>query len=279
MKNISISSKHREEFHLNKWFLDFICENGDAMIFYVAKLKWRGIEVPYTSWLYYKASTGVTTQSRFRKIYLPEIKDNIIYWNDKKFNINGSWESLSDSIQARLFDSAEGYLYWNCIQPYSKVHLKINESNFNGDGYAEQLILTIAPWKIPMNELRWGRFSSQKVHLVWIELRGDDIQQWIWFNGEKIENAIIEDHQIVIPSKKLRLALDRGVELESEKKILQVVKSLIRYLPNFNKSIPMQFLTADEFKWLSRGILQKGNETIGSGWAIHEFVNFKPNPK
>ena len=115
----------------------------------------------------------------------------IIYsWNDSKFDVNGVWESLADPIQACIFNSVDGCLNWNCFQPASKVCLTINNKIVKGRGYAEQLILTALPWKIPMNELRWGRFGSKENNMVWIELREEDKQQWVWLNGEKIENCI-----------------------------------------------------------------------------------------
>jgi hypothetical protein len=262
--------------HLDKWFLDFVGENGEAMIFYVAKLTWHGWSVPYTSWLRYDAASGVRLKSRFRNVQKPLLNDNMITWSDTKFGVSGTWEPLANRIEARIFDSGEGYLDWKCYQPASKVQLKIYNTVLEGVGYAEQLILTVPPWKIPMDELRWGRFSSDENNIVWIELREQDKRQWLWLNGEKMENCIIEDDHIYIPAKDLLLKLDRSVALESEKKIFSVVEKIIRYIPGFNKVMPLSFLMADEYKWLSQGQLLEHNLSVSSAKAIHELVNFKP---
>ncbi len=97
----------------------------------------------------------------------------------------------------------------------------------------------------------------------------------MWHNGEKVDNVIIEDDVLLMPSKGIKLKLDKRGVLESEKKILDLVKKLTRYLPGFNKSMPLQFLMADEYKWLSKSLLLKEGAVAGEGWAIHEFVNFK----
>ena len=178
-------------------------------------------------------------------------------------------------IQARIFDTREGFVDWKCFQPASKVELKINDKILEGKGYAELLIMTVPPWKIPMDELRWVRFGSVDHNLVWIELRAKDKRQWVWLNGVKIENCIIEDDHISIPEIQMVLNLDRGIVLESEKKIFSVVQKIIRYMPGVNKIIPVNFLMADETKWLSNGQLLMQNNTYNSGMAIHEFVNFK----
>jgi hypothetical protein len=275
MNNHVIKDKPVGNFHLEKWFLDFVGESGEAMIFYAAKLKWHGWSASYTSWLQFDAVSGVSLKSRFRNIQMPHLKDDQITWSDSKFDVSGAWSSKSKMIQARLFDSKDGFLDWNCYQPSSKVKLKINDTLLEGNGYAEQLILTAPPWKIPMDELRWGRFGSAENSMVWIELREKEIQQWLWLNGEKIENCTIEDDRILLNDLDLALNLDRGVVLESEKKIFSVVEKLIRYIPGFNKVMPLNFLMADEIKWLSKGLLQSHGEPADSGMAIHELVNFK----
>jgi hypothetical protein len=269
-----IETKGRN-FHLNKWFLDFIGENGEAMIFYAAELTWLGISVSYTSWLQYDVMSKVHVKSRFRDVNMPQKKDDIIVWNDLKFGVSGRWKSLANMLQARIFDSEDGRLDWKCFQPASKVQLKIKDKLIEGTGYAEQLILTVPPWKIPMDELRWGRFGSIEYNLVWIELREKEKKQWLWLNGDKIENSIIEDKYIAIPNKDLVLHLDRGVVLEEEKKIFSVVEKIIHYIPGFKKVMPITFLMADETKWLSKGELQSKNKIISNGMAIHELVNFK----
>jgi len=275
MNKEKITFESGSNFHLNKWFLDFTGENGEAMIFYAAKLKWHGWSASYTSWLNYDVALGVNLKSRFRNVQYPQLKENLITWRDSKFGVSGTWQPLAETIQSRIFDSEEGYLDWKCFQPSSKVQLKINGEVLDGTGYAEQLILTVPPWKIRMDELRWGRFVSDENNMVWIELREKVHRQWLWLNGEKIDNCIIEDDYISMPEKNLVLNLDRAVLLESEKKIFSVVEKLIRYIPGFNKVIPLNFIMADEFKWLSKGELRKQGKTLSNGMAIHELVNFK----
>ena len=113
----------------------------------------------------------------------------MITWSDRQFGVSGCWKSLTTPVNARLFDSGEGFIDWKCHQPASNVTLKFNERTIEGIGYAEQLILTVPPWKIPMDELRWGRFGSSGNQMVWIELREEEKWQWLWLNGEKIKNC------------------------------------------------------------------------------------------
>lgn len=264
----------RSNFHLNKWFLDFIGINGETMIFYSAKLSWKGFSVQYASWIDYNPESGVQVKSHFLNVRAPEINDKLITWHDDKFKISGSWKAMDKPLHARIFDADDGYLDWNCFQPSSLVQLKIEDKIIHGNGYVEQLILTAPPWHIPMNHLRWGRYHSLHDTMVWIELRNENKQQWLWLNGEKLMNCSIEDDHISSKEKNFFLKLDRSVVLESEKKIFKVVQKLLSYLPGFNKLMPSKFLMADSHKWLSKAKFQKNESLITQGMAIHEWVNF-----
>jgi hypothetical protein len=270
-----INDSSEGNFHLSKWYLDFVGENGEAMIFYVAKLKWYGWSVSYTSWLHRDPATGLNLKSRLTSVQIPLVKNNFITWSDPKFGVSGTWEALASMIQARIFSNEAGFLDWNCFQPASKVDLRINDRILKGKGYAELLNLTVPPWKIPMDELRWGHFISIENNMVWIELREKTNLQWLWLNGEKIENSIIEDSLITLPEQYLVLKLDQEVLLESEKKIFSLVQKIFKCVPWINRLIPLNFLMAEEFKWLSKGRFQSQNNTNSSGMAIHELVNFK----
>lgn len=266
----------RSLFHLNKWFLDFIGENGETMIFYAAHLRFRGLVVQYGSWIHRHPTDGLEVQTHYRGVKLPLRRDALIVWQDKKFKVQGSWEATTEPIQARLFEEEGGYLDWHGFQPASKVSLTINGRVLQGKGYAEQLILTAFPWRIPMDDLRWGRFHSPKDTIVWIELRQAQKQQWLWLNGERMEKVNIEDDQLRIEEKQLLLKLDRSVVLESENKIFHVVEQLLHFIPGFKLLVPSSFLMAINQKWLSEGELHKNGNRIGEGWAIHEWVNFNP---
>jgi len=270
------TDNHPSHFYLNKWFLDFVDDNGNAMIFYSAEFKWHGLKIPYSSWLNCDKDGSVTQKSRFRNVQLPAKNEDIISWKDSKFGVSGVWRRSALPISARIFESDDGFLDWKCYQPASQTELKVGGIVKLGKGYAEQLVLTIPVWKIPMDELRWGHVRSENYQIVWIELIENETKQWLWLNGERIYNCKIDDHLILIPDKNISINLDQGVVLESEKKIMSVVEKLMNYVPGLKKHIPLKFLLADERKWLSKAIISSEKNWIENGITIHEYVNFKP---
>jgi len=274
-EEINVSAR-RGPFYLRKWFLDFVSDTGETMIFYAARLNWHGWPVPYTSWLHYAPNEGVRMKSRFHHASMPEKKNHQITWTDERLGISGTWTEMADPIEARILDTEEGYLDWSCLQPASDVTLMINNTKLIGRGYVERLELTMPPWKIPMDELRWGRFGSAHHNIVWIELHEKEKQQWVWWNGERQDSCTIADDHLSIPAKNLLLTLDRSVSLESEKKIFSVVNNLIRFIPGIQRAMPVKFMMADESKWMSKGQLLQHDKVITDGMAIHELVNFNP---
>jgi hypothetical protein len=271
-----MTSKPASSFHLQKWYLDFVSESQEVMIFYAARLQWLGYSVTYTSWLKASNNRQPILRQYFRNVQMPVQIDDGIKWSDKRFDISGTWTSRECGIQARIIDMPEGFLDWNCLQPKADVVLTIDGKRLCGNGYAEQLILTVPPWKIPMQSLRWGRFLSSESNWVWIQVQlQEGLQQWLWCNAEPMNAMEISDEHIWVPQGQLQLTLQPQLVLESEKKIHHVVNKIIRYIPGFNKAIPVQFLMADESKWFSHGELS-ANGLVEKGSAIHEFVNFQP---
>lgn len=262
-----------EKLHLDKWFLDFESDDGRVIIVYAAKLTWRGIVVPYTSLMTYRPAGQAVWRSRFSRVHMPVRQGPQITWRDPQFGLSGIWKAEANCLQARLYDSEDGYLDWNCYQPASRVRLAIEGEEYEGRGYAEQLILTVPPWKIPMHELRWGRFLAEGQQVVWIEIREKEKRQWLWINGEQKGTCDIEDDHLAGLQGEFRLHLDNGVVLEAEKKIQSVVGKILRFIPGFQTAIPLRFLLADECKWLSRGVLDQDSKAC-EGRAIHEYVDF-----
>lgn len=266
------SKKH--DFDLEKWYLDCVTETGDVLIGYVAILKWKNFKVPYSSSIFMDKAGSVQVATRMIRPRWPILQEGEVTWEDTRLKINGHWESVSEPIEARIHNSENGSLIWSCYQPKSNTRISYKGKFLAGFGYAEKLRLTDLPWNIDMQTLRWGRFNSNKYNLVWIQLSGAENKFWLWNNGSSVEDAVINDSQIEISRENLVLRLDQSGIIESEQKIFNTVKALIKHLPGFDKIIPPRFLHADETKWRSRGQLFINDKLITEGWSIHELVDF-----
>jgi hypothetical protein len=274
--------KHRPEtnkkgFHLTKWFMDFVGEDGSVLICYAARLTWKGITAPYTNVLWQRPGHPTTQKTRYTRVRMPVQDGRQLIWGDPRCRVTGIWEAGADPVEARLFESEKGSLDWHCLQPRSRVTLELDGGQYIGEGYAEVLHMTIPTWEMPMRELRWGHFLSPGHWGVWIEIKEETgTRQWVWWDGKPETGCQISDTDLFIPRVNASLHLSRGRVLEADKKIQQVVGKLVRYLPGFRKVIPESFLMADACKWHSQARVDMGPKGTFTGQAIHEFVNFNP---
>lgn len=268
------ANKLSGKFYLNKWYLDFTSEAGEAMIFYSAKLILNNWSASYTSWMNYEPASGVAVKSRFSDVPVPRLLGDSILFDDTVNSVSAIWKSSTGMITLRVSESTEGYLDWLCYQPASVVSMNHCGRTMTGRGYAEQIIATVPPWKINMSGLLWGRFVSDNYNLVWISLRRDEEENWLWLNGERTVGCLIENEHIGVPERQLELTLDSAVTLESERKILSVAARTLRFIPVLHKVMPFRFLTARGSKWLSRSELRIKDSVVAAGMSIHEYVNF-----
>lgn len=261
-------------FHLEKWYLDLVTDEGEAFIFYAARLKWGQVKIP-CKWLLHIPVSGEPEQRyQFRDLQFPETENGKLTWTDNDFNLTGNWESRSESLQEQLMHTASGDLQWNCVQPLSRVNLNLEGKHYAGWGYAEQLLLSAEPWKLPLRVLQWGRYCADKQQLLWIEIQQDSTRQWVWYNGKRLGNATLTAGKLLIPESDLVLECFNSRPAVKENLLKKVLQKFFRFIPGFRQSVPGRFILSREKKWVSEGRLLQGGKLISKGWVVHEQVNF-----
>lgn len=265
----------KSNFNLKKWYFDGVSEDGRALICYSAVMSWRMLSVQYASYLYLDANGQAHSESRYRDAPLPVTDGDIIRWEDTKLHIKGEWRSAAAPVRTKLHDSEEGYLDWHCHQPAAHCHIQLrDEPPVTGFGYVECLEMTIPPWKMGFSELRWGRFAHPESPVVWIDLRGEPNRNWIFSGQELTRNGEATDTTVRIPESDTKLIFAGHTPIEDKQKIMEVVQSVIGWMPGFDQFTPLHFLKAQETKWRSRGTLTTPGQPERSGWVIHEIVKF-----
>ena len=150
-------------FLFSKWYLDCVDAQGNVFIGYSAVLRWKKVKLNYTSILYHDHNGKIQITTSLKKLPLPSFNRDCLSWLLSRLKVSGQWESIDSSIQENLLNSASGALDWRCAQPKSiaRIHLP-GQNTIVGLGYTEQVRMTVKPWKLPITELRWGRFLSEE---------------------------------------------------------------------------------------------------------------------
>lgn len=266
----SVSSTHRPSFLLTKWYLDCVAENGDVAIVYVARLDWNKLTIRYGSLL--TAMGGlVRCASSLGRCAFPQLDGDVSTLHLPHLGIEGQWRTLRASQRRKVFSDPTGSIVWHCHQPMSRVELCLQKKNrMTGLGYVECLTLSILPWKLPLKELHWGRFLSEKNSLVWIDWRGPREWRSLIHNGEEQRVDRLTDGEIHFSDEGARLSLDRGLVLRSGR----LGETVLAGISKFAGLLPHRMLSVEECKWRSCASLQTG-AIADSGWAIHEVVRWK----
>jgi len=232
-------------FHLSKWYLDCVTEDGRVFVAYTARLRWHALRLDYTAVL--------GGASSLKPCPAPERAGDRVEWRAPEVGVEGAWLALEAPVSETLYD-ADGSVEWNCIQPRGSAQVRSGSERLGGLGYVEKLEMTVPPWRLPIDELHWGRLLTEAGSLVWIDWRGPHPKHLVLGNGGPAE-----------PELFARLELDHGLVLRDG----ALAKTALAIIPKAERLFPWRILRVRETKWRSRGMLDGV-----SGWAIHEVVRW-----
>lgn len=248
---------------MRKWYFDCVSPTGDAAIIYLAHLRWRSAVLHYGSLLISHAGT-ITTRSSVRRFKSFDDTLDRLELDLPNLNIAASLHSQQPPISRTIFDR----LTWTCLHPKSDVTITAGSIAFHGLGYAERLDLSIPPWKLPLNELHWGRFLSPDDSLVWIDWRGQHQTRVLIHNGHDV-------HPEFISADEIRFADDSTLTLDHRHTLRtgHLRETILPTTPALNRFFPRNIFNICETKWCSVGKLTAPDHA-STGWAIHEIVEW-----
>jgi hypothetical protein len=232
-------------FHLSKWYLDCVAEDGRVFVAYSARMRWHALTLNYASVL--------GGRSSLKRCRAPERSGEHVVWSAPELGVEGTWQAIEAPVSRTLYDT-DGTVEWNCCQPRAHAEVRVGGECLRGMGYVERLTMTVPPWRLPIDELHWGRLLTTAGSLVWIDWRGPHSRQVILRNGVEAEPELLE-----------RLELDHGLVLREG----ALGKTALAIVPQVERLFPWRILHVQETKWRSRGWLDGV-----SGWAIHEVVRW-----
>ena len=245
--------------------MDCVTDAGDAAILYCATLRWRGLHATMGSLLTSQGPVTETHSSMAR--YRLSTSAGELLVEHSGLNVSGRWQATREPVKRTVYECPAGSVVWNCHQPGSLVNLRIGERELTGLGYAECLTLTLPPWRLPMRQLRWGRFVSQENSLAWIDWRGSYSTSFAVLNGRQYELLAASDAEVVLNDAILRM--DESISLRSGR----LGSTILPGLPKLAEMFPHNLLNVSEQKWRSRGTLTGPGDT-SVGWVIHEVVHW-----
>ena len=255
-------------FQLDKWYLDCVADTGDLVILYRASLAWGPLHLHYTASLYRPRSGETAHRQSLRPAAEPEVSSGVVRWSCRLLEVSATWSLQSAPCQHTLVDQGLGSIHWKCVSPAAEAEVCIAGIRVEGRGYVEHLTTTMKPWRLPFNELRWGRYVGRQDSLIWIQWRGLTSRAWAWLDGTEQEYVDVGQDRIGLPGDGILLDMT-GKEVVRSGSLNTAVPWPIRPLG----ALMPGWRSAHETKWLARGTLVRPERT-DSGWVVHELVRW-----
>jgi hypothetical protein len=256
-------------FCLSKWYLDCVTETGDAAVLYWALIRWGALQIRYGAALI-RPHAGVPTD---RYTLLPDAPpivepDGSVHWECGRLGVSGTWVGRTAGIERTLLEQADGEIRWKCVSPRAEATVRVGDRTLRGLGYVEHLTMTVKPWRLPFDGLRWGRYVSSDDAVIWIQWEGGDPRTWAFGNNVERRRVRITDFGVELPDAGLSLTFEEGQVLRAGRLTATALRSL-RVLA----SLLPRWRRAYETKWLARAALA-GPGTRSTGWVVHEKVRW-----
>ncbi len=256
-------------FSLTKWYLDVVTEEGGVAIAYWGELRWGRLR-PRFSGVFVDAGAGVRTSWRWSgQVVAPPVPDaNGLAWSAAPLAVAVAGTRHEAGFARRLLETPQGTIDWCCELPRAAMRIQVGDRVLEGLGYAERLDLTLLPWRIPADEIRWGRFLAPGASVVWIEWRGETPRQVVFRDGQLVAATLVSE-AVVAGSDGWKLALEERRVLSDDRMggllaPLELLRSVVRPIAKVQQT-----------RWLSRGTLQAAGTGPIEGWAIHELVRWR----
>jgi hypothetical protein len=262
----------RPDFLLTKWYMDCITPAGDAFVGYAATLSWKAIRLRYYATMVHRRNAPSESRSSLRTRSMPVAADGRATWHHHPLKVAAAWTATADPIERVIYHCREGHIRWSCLMPRADAVVEFPGSSrqpFRGTGYLERLEMTVLPWRLPLETLRWGRFHSSRETVIWIDMQGGLSNRLVFVDGTGVVFKTVADDLLESASAGERLELDRGVTLRRG----AIGTGALKLGSPIRRIVPVSFLKLREHKWISRGILTVGGRTE-EGLAIHEVVRW-----
>ncbi len=192
----------------------------------------------------------------------PRIHGDVLTWRAEPLQCDFELRKRAPSLEQTLFPGVA----WHCLMPAADAMVRIRGRELRGHGYAEVVELTLPPWKLPIDELRWGRFGGETLSIVWIDWQGLHPLNVVLIDGCVVRGAVRDG---TVTAGDLSLSIGEDSVIRSAP-----LSETLAAIPLLTTLVPKRLLHARERKWCGRGTVRRGDDIADRGWVVHEKVTF-----
>lgn len=256
-------------FRLDKWYLDLVTDEGAAVVVYAARLAMGPLALGYGSVLDASGEGAVRIRTHLGRPRPPRVEGRDLAFASAPLGVRLRLSPLDPAAGATFYASPQGSVRWRCDAPRARATVELDGRVLSGLGYAEQVRLTLPPWRLPIEELRWGRALGEAGSLVWVDWSGPGHQaRLVLRDGVPVEAGAISDREVVAADGTVLARWGEGRVLRSGWLSRTVGPSLPAAL---RRRLPGAALRLHETKWCAEATLAGG----APARTIHEVVRWR----
>ena len=257
-------------FSLDKWYMDLVSEDGEAILAYAAEVRFRALSLSYVGLVQHRDGQTRTVSSLRRA--MPVLEDKKLTWTSRALGTRATWSAEGEwtGVSETLLSNESGSVDWNCIMPLARAEIELDDGRtVRGLGYVEQLKMTVAPWDLPIEELRWGRFTADGASVVWLDWRGPHATKLVMKHGVKVE-GLVEERTIEIPTDEARVVLGPASVIREG----PLGAGPLNAIAELHALLPSKLLATVEKKICAPATLEQPFAPPVRGWVIAEVVKW-----
>ena len=258
-------------FRLDKWYFDCTTASGAVWVGYAATLHLGPLPLHYGASILQDGPDSATVQRQSLRFGRTRTSPGLVAWSHPSLRIQGVWTGGFDTGPVVVHDGKAGRIVWHGRTLNAQVAVSVDGRELAGPGYAEELDMTVPPWRLPFRELRWGRFiSGDRQHFAtWIDMKGDPAGCRVWTERGASKGEVADD--AVLPGEGTRLVLKPERTLRSD----NVAKTLLGRFHGLSRLFPRSMRNIGENKMIGTGPLLLGDGREVRGTAIFEVVRWE----
>ncbi|MBL8920333.1 MAG: hypothetical protein JNJ54_15810 [Myxococcaceae bacterium] len=256
------------DFQLTKWYLDAVSATGEAFIVYWAELRWWRLSG------HYAAVVSLENGAPHERASLlpgpaPRLDSDSVSFGCPGLELEGRWSGpFAAAGPQTLLERGGRTLVWECLQPLAEVELRLGERTVRALGYTERVTLSLPPWELPIDELRWGRAHAGGRSVVWVDWTGEPAFHLVLVDGVPRAGGRASDEEVRAEGARLSFSTPRSLRTGP------VAGSSLGRVPGLATVLSSAGLLIDEHKWVARASLELDSSTE-EGVALYEVVRWR----
>jgi hypothetical protein len=259
-----------DRFALIKWYLDCVDDNGRSAIVYSSALIWGPARVSWHGISLHEPGREAIHRSSLASIPQPEWQGAGLVWRAPPLGCTVVCTPAQPPVSRRLIDLPDGAVDWTCEVPAASVAVALaGRPTLAGRGYAERVEMTVLPWRLPIDQLRWGRWISDDGgrSLIWIDWTGPLPRTDVFLHGQPQAGPTVFDDRIEADGQSLGLSDRRTLHSRP-------LASALAGLAHVLSMLPSSWCGVEDTKRVSRARLDRPGAPPTAGWCIDEVVRF-----